>query len=60
MVYFTLLYMDNLWLVEYKRKKLDSERHVQNQSIESLQSCSEERRKKKKKKLQVVWQVIGQ
>lgn len=53
MVCFTLLYMDNLWLVEYKGKKVDAERHVQNQSTESLQSSSE-------KNLQVVWQVIGQ
>lgn len=56
MVCFKLLYMDNLWLVEDKGKKVDTERLVQNQSTEPLQSSSE----KKKKKLQVVWQVIWQ
>lgn len=43
MVCFTLLYMENLWLVEYKGKKVDSERHVQNQSTESVQSSSEKK-----------------
>lgn len=45
MVCFKLLYMDNLWLVEDKGKKVDTERLVQNQSTEPLQSSSEKKKK---------------
>lgn len=49
MVCFKLLYMDNLWLVEDKGKKVDTERLVQNHSTVPLQSSSGEKEKKEKK-----------
>lgn len=47
MVCFKLLYMDNLWLVEDKREKVDTERLAQNQSTEPLQSSSGKKKKNK-------------
>jgi len=52
MVCFTLLYMDNLWLVGYKGKKLTL-RGMYRTKAQNLCRAAQ-------KKLQGVWQVIGQ